>query len=80
MSIKAKRGVMENLRMGVKMTDAMHKKAQEMIDLMCIVKADALKRRNQYRKMVKAGEAGQFKEVKRLFAEMQTWKKYDIKL
>ncbi len=58
----------------------MHEKAEEMIQLMRIVKADALRRTRQYASMVKASEAGRTKEVKRLFAEMQTWKKYQINL
>lgn len=60
------------------MHKAMHSRADEMIELMRIVKADALKRSRQYHRMVKAMEAGRTKEVKSLFAEMQTWKKYKI--
>lgn len=80
MSIKVKKELHENLKRGEQMHKAMHGKAQEMIELMQIVKADALKRMRQYHKMVKASEAGRTREVKQLFAEMQTWRKYKINL
>lgn len=62
------------------MQKAMHAKADEMIELVRIVKADALKRSRQYHKMVKACEEGRIKEVKHLYSEMQTWRKYKINL
>ena len=78
MSIQIQKELLENLKAGEQMHKAMHAKAQEMIELMQIVKADALKRSRQYHRMVKAGEEGRVKEVKALFAEMQTWRKYKI--
>lgn len=80
MSVKIKKEVHESLKQGAQMHKAMHAKAQEMIELMQIVKADALKRSRQYQRMVRASEAGRIKEVKALFAEMQTWRKYKINL
>jgi hypothetical protein len=58
--------------------DKQHKKAQEMTELMNTIKRDALRRKNQYKKMVKAGNAGNLQEVKMLFSEMKIWKKYKI--
>lgn len=78
MSIKIQKELLESLKQAEQTHKAMHSKAEEMIELMRTVKADALRRTRQYRRMVKASEAGQIREVKRLFAEMQTWKKYKI--
>lgn len=80
MSIEIQKQALESMREGEQMHKAMHAKAQEMIDLMQIVKADSLKRHRQYHRMVKAMEAGRIKEAKGLFAEMQTWRKYKITL
>jgi hypothetical protein len=80
MSIQTQNKVKENLQKAVQMHHAMHQKAGEMIELMKIVRADALKRQRQYHRMLSASNIGNLKEVKKLFAEMQTWKKYKINL
>lgn len=80
MSIKIQKQALESMRKAEQVHKAMHAKAQEMIELMQIVKSDALKRHRQYHRMVKAMEAGRIKEAKQLMAEMQTWRKYKISL
>lgn len=80
MSVQVKKELHENLKKGMQMHHAMRVKAEEMIELMQIVRKDAKRRAWQYNLMVRASNAGRTKEVKQLFAEMQTWKKYDIKL
>lgn len=78
MSVQKRKLAIENMRKAVQVHHAQHAKAGEMIELMKLIRADALRRERQYKRMIKAGEAGNFVEVKWLFAEMQKWRKYKI--
>ena len=78
MSVQIKKQLHENLERGLQMHMAMRVKAEEMIEMMKKVKADARKRAWQYELMIRASKAGKTGEVKRLFADMQTWRRYKI--
>lgn len=78
MSIQIQKASIEAMKQAMQMQRAMRAKAEEMIEMMRLVKIDARKRAFQYHRMIKAGEAGNFKEVKQLFTEMKSWKKYKI--
>ena len=80
MSVKNQKQALESMKQAEQMHHAMHTKAQEMIELMTIVKRDARKRAYQSNRMVKLMEAGKINEAKQLFAEMKTWKRYKINL
>ena len=54
---KKKMLALESIKDAVEVHDKQHKKAEEMIDLMRIIKADALRRKRQYQKMVKGTKA-----------------------
>lgn len=67
-----------NFKKGMQLQLSMAVKAEEMIEMLKLVKKDAKKRAWQYNMMIKAIDRGEMTYAKNLFEDMKTWKKYKM--
>lgn len=77
-STKIKPELAESVRQLYVLEHKKFEKAGEMIEMMKRVRADSHKRMRQLRKMIKACNFDNARELKHLYEEMGRWKKYTI--